>query len=221
VLTAHSNHPARRRTVASWKSPVAGSPHSYRPKTCLIASAFSWTALLARLMKIGIATINSKPITIRGRLMRPLRRLPLEWPGLCLLSIRLPIAHPEHESPVAAPMFAFDIGGSSLVGRLSHWTLPSLHGCVTPTPKPRGGLEMTKWILAAVLAFTATTASAQYTGTGSNQSSHPVQGYTAPNGTYVPPHQQTNPNSTQTDNYGTRGNVNPYTGAVGTRTPKY
>ena len=30
-----------------------------------------------------------------------------------------------------------------------------------------------------------------------------------------------NPNSTQMDNYGTGGNVNPYTGAVGTRTPKY
>jgi hypothetical protein len=27
-------------------------------------------------------------------------------------------------------------------------------------------------------------------------------------GTYVPPHQQTNPNSTQTDNYGTRGDIN-------------
>jgi hypothetical protein len=37
----------------------------------------------------------------------------------------------------------------------------------------------------------------------------------------VPPHQQTNPNTTQTDNYGTRGNVNPHTGAVGTRNPRY
>jgi hypothetical protein len=36
---------------------------SYRPKPCLIASAFSCTALLARPMKIGIATI--KPITTR------------------------------------------------------------------------------------------------------------------------------------------------------------
>jgi hypothetical protein len=40
-------------------------------------------------------------------------------------------------------------------------------------------------------------------------------------GTYVAPHVQTNPNSTQMDDYGTRGNVNPYTGAVGTRTPRY
>jgi hypothetical protein len=65
----------------------------------------------------------------------------------------------------------------------------------------------------------ATGAMAQ--GTGSNPNSHPVQGYTTTGGTYVPPHQQTNPNSTQTDNYGTRGNVNPYTGTGGTRTPKY
>ena len=76
---------------------------------------------------------------------------------------------------------------------------------------------MTKWILAAVLAFTATGASAQYLGTGSNPNSHPVQGYTTSNGTYVQPHQQTNPNSTVRDNYGTAPNVNPYTGAVGTR----
>jgi len=80
---------------------------------------------------------------------------------------------------------------------------------------------MTKWILAAVLAFAATAASAQYYGTGSNPNSHAVEGYTRSNGTYVPPHQQTNPNSTQRDNYTASGNVNPYTGAVGTRNPRY
>jgi len=74
-----------------------------------------------------------------------------------------------------------------------------------------------KWILAAVLAFAATGASAQYYGTGSNPNSHPVQGYTRNNGIYVQPHQQTNPNNTVRDNYGTYPNVNPYTGAVGTR----
>jgi hypothetical protein len=79
---------------------------------------------------------------------------------------------------------------------------------------------MKKLLIAGVLALVASAAQAQYLGTGSNPSSHPVQGYTAPSGTYVPPHRQTNPNSTQTDNYGTRGNVNPYTGAVGTRTPR-
>jgi hypothetical protein len=87
--------------------------------------------------------------------------------------------------------------------------------------KTNGGTGMKKLILAGVLALAATAAQAQFTGTGSNPNSHPVQGYTTSGGTYVPPHQQTNPNSTQTDNYGTRGNVNPYTGTGGTRTPKY
>ncbi|SHG53845.1 hypothetical protein [Bradyrhizobium erythrophlei] len=80
---------------------------------------------------------------------------------------------------------------------------------------------MKKLMLVGALALIATAAQAQYLGTGSNPNSHPVQGYTTNSGTYVPPHQQTNPNSTQTDNYGTRGNVNPYTGAVGTRNPRY
>jgi hypothetical protein len=82
-------------------------------------------------------------------------------------------------------------------------------------------MGMTKWILPAVLAFAATGASAQYLGTGSNPNSHPVQGHTTSTGTYVQPHQQTNPNNTQRDNYSATGNVNPYTGAVGTRNPRY
>jgi hypothetical protein len=81
---------------------------------------------------------------------------------------------------------------------------------------------MKQMILAGALTLAATAAQAQYlSGTGSNPSSHPVQSYTTQSGTYVPPHQQTNPNTTQTDNYGTRGNVNPYTGAVGTRGARY
>jgi hypothetical protein len=75
----------------------------------------------------------------------------------------------------------------------------------------------------AVLLLTVAGASAQYGGfgTGSNPSNHYVQGYTRNNGTYVAPHMQTNPNTTQRDNYLTRGNVNPYTGQVGTRYPRY
>jgi hypothetical protein len=80
---------------------------------------------------------------------------------------------------------------------------------------------MKQLLLATALMLAATTAQAQLYGTGSNPNSHSTSGYTTSSGTYVPPHQQTNPNSTQTDNYGTRGNVNPYTGAVGTRNPKY
>jgi hypothetical protein len=58
-------------------------------------------------------------------------------------------------------------------------------------------------------------------GTGSNSSSHYVSPYTTSRGTEVQGHYQTNPNTTQRDNYGARGNVNPYTGAVGTRSPQY
>lgn len=76
--------------------------------------------------------------------------------------------------------------------------------------------------LAAALIFVSSAASAQGFGygTGSNSSNHAVSGYTRSNGTYVPPSHATNPNSTQSDNYGARGNTNPYTGQTGTRTPR-
>jgi hypothetical protein len=91
---------------------------------------------------------------------------------------------------------------------------------------------MKKWTLAlAIMVASSAVASAQLYGTqqnsgglygtGSNPSSHQVDGYTRNNGTYVAPHQQTNPNNTQTDNYGTSGNVNPYTGQTGTHRPRY
>jgi uncharacterized protein YdeI (BOF family) len=77
-------------------------------------------------------------------------------------------------------------------------------------------------IIAAAIAGISTVASAQGFGygTGSNSSNHAVSGYTRNNGTYVPPSHATNPNNTTSDNYGTRGNVNPYTGQTGTRTPR-
>jgi hypothetical protein len=80
---------------------------------------------------------------------------------------------------------------------------------------------MKQIILAAVLTAAATAAQAQYLGTGSNPSTHGVQGHTTSSGTYVQPHVATNPNSTQRDNFSATGNVNPYTGAVGTRNPRY
>jgi hypothetical protein len=83
----------------------------------------------------------------------------------------------------------------------------------------------------AVATFFAlvTAASAQYTGyhgyggygTGSNPSGVYHQGYTTRSGTYVQPHYQSAPNNTQMDNYGTRGNLNPYNGQVGTRIPRW
>jgi hypothetical protein len=79
---------------------------------------------------------------------------------------------------------------------------------------------MKKLILAAALTIAATGGQAQYYGTGSNPSHHSTSGYTRSNG-YVQPYVATNPNSTQRDNYSATGNVNPYTGVVGTRTPRY
>lgn len=87
----------------------------------------------------------------------------------------------------------------------------------------------------ALLIASLTGASAQYLGqsngqtlggnglygTGSNSSDHYVSGYTTRSGTYVAPHYQTNPNNTQFDNYGTRGNYNSHTGQFGTRSPRY
>ena len=54
-------------------------------------------------------------------------------------------------------------------------------------------------------------------GTGSSGSSHSVSGYTKQNGTHVAPSHATNPNATQRDNFSAKGNMNPYTGKVGSK----
>jgi hypothetical protein len=82
---------------------------------------------------------------------------------------------------------------------------------------------MKTFLACALVIASVGSASAQYlgsgslSGTGSNPNSHYVSPYTRSNGTTVPGHYQTNPNSTQRDNYGTQGNMNPYTGAAGRR----
>ncbi len=58
-------------------------------------------------------------------------------------------------------------------------------------------------------------------GTGSNPNGVYHQGYTNQYGTYVQPHYQSAPNNTQLDNWGTRGNMNPYTGQYGHRSPQW
>lgn len=58
-------------------------------------------------------------------------------------------------------------------------------------------------------------------GTGSNLSSTTVRSYTRSDGGYVSSHRRSTANSTQYDNWSTRGNTNPYTGKPGTRTPRY
>lgn len=63
--------------------------------------------------------------------------------------------------------------------------------------------------LAITLLLAATAVSAQ-------AQTH-VNGYTRSNGTYVESHQRSVGNSTQSDNWSTQGNTNPYTGQAGTR----
>jgi hypothetical protein len=53
-------------------------------------------------------------------------------------------------------------------------------------------------------------------GSAASAQTH-VRGYTRSDGTYVAPHYRSSPNSTTSDNYSTRGNVNPYTGQLGTK----
>ncbi len=49
-----------------------------------------------------------------------------------------------------------------------------------------------------------------------------VRGYYRSNGTYVQPHYRSNPDGNFWNNWSTYPNVNPYTGAIGTRrTPSY
>ena len=46
-----------------------------------------------------------------------------------------------------------------------------------------------------------------------------VDGYIRKDGTYVPPHTRTAPNSSRTDNWSSEPNVNPHTGERGTVDP--
>lgn len=46
---------------------------------------------------------------------------------------------------------------------------------------------------------------------------HSVRGHAKKNGKYVVSHRQTNPNRTQRDNWGAKGNTNPYIGKQGTK----
>lgn len=74
-------------------------------------------------------------------------------------------------------------------------------------------------ILAGVLGTAEARRHAGYgswdTGTGSNPQSEHVDGYQRRDGTYVAPYERTQANDTLNDNYGTRGNNNPWTGKTG------
>jgi hypothetical protein len=48
-----------------------------------------------------------------------------------------------------------------------------------------------------------------------------VNGYFRKDGTYVEGHFKSSANSTNTDNYSTQGNTNPYSGSQGTKAPDF
>ena len=81
-------------------------------------------------------------------------------------------------------------------------------------------MEKAFWIVIA-LAGTISNADARGGGGGHSGGSHSVAGHITSRGTYVAPHHATNPNHTQRDNWSSKGNVNPYTGVAGTKTPKH
>jgi len=67
---------------------------------------------------------------------------------------------------------------------------------------------MKKLIALSIVLFTAFSSFAQTY----------VSGYTRSNGKYVEPYYRSSPNSTKLDNYSTLGNINPFTGSIGTKT---
>jgi hypothetical protein len=56
-------------------------------------------------------------------------------------------------------------------------------------------------------------------GSHTSGSETSVRGYTRKDGTYVAPHQRTTPDKSKSNNWSTKGNVNPHTGKPGTKEP--
>ena len=69
-------------------------------------------------------------------------------------------------------------------------------------------------LLLSIVALVVTLAAG-----ASAQDYHYRSGYTTKSGTYVAPGYQTDPNGTRFDNWSTKGNYNPFTGAAGTKSP--
>ncbi|MBK8768055.1 MAG: hypothetical protein IPM01_27015 [Burkholderiaceae bacterium] len=74
--------------------------------------------------------------------------------------------------------------------------------------------------IVAVLALSAITGVVEARSSSSGSGSNSVSGHVRKDGTYVAPHQRTNPNQTQRDNWTSKPNTNPYTGKDGTKDPQ-
>lgn len=70
-----------------------------------------------------------------------------------------------------------------------------------------------------IIAICATLAVLLPTSETFARSSHGIKGYTKRSGTYVAPSRATNPDRFKFNNYSTKGNMNPYTGKLGTKDP--
>ena len=77
---------------------------------------------------------------------------------------------------------------------------------------------MKRAIILSVACILVTSACAKGSGHSSSSSgSHSVRGYTKRDGTYVAPAHATNSDGNKSNNWTTKGNVNPYTGKHGTK----
>ena len=76
--------------------------------------------------------------------------------------------------------------------------------------------KMMRWTMLLLISLFATQALGY--GIAYAERVH-VKGTTTKTGTYRQPHNRTSPNSTKTDNWSTKGNVNPWTGKKGTKNP--
>jgi hypothetical protein len=95
----------------------------------------------------------------------------------------------------------------------------TIYSCCDPLTKvvlrpllgftPSRGECMRLWVLAAAALSLPATVSAQVY----------VHGYTKKDGTYVAPHYRSSPDGNPYNNWSTVGNVNPYTGQAGTKSP--
>lgn len=76
-----------------------------------------------------------------------------------------------------------------------------------------------QFIIAAVVLM-AVSVVVNARSASSSGSSNSVSGHIRKDGTYVAPHQRTNPNQTQRDNWSSKPNTNPYTGKAGAKEPQ-
>jgi hypothetical protein len=74
-----------------------------------------------------------------------------------------------------------------------------------------------RYVLSALFALLLVNAVSEDAGAKGHNGGVHVRGYRTKSGRSVPPHNRTKPNKRKSDNWSTKGNVNPYTGKSGTK----